>query len=120
MSDEDNNPEYAGSKLARVTAAMAAVMPTLERCVAKVAKILDEDVDDYDVNLASHLFWSTERLSGISAELRQLEKHDRVMTRTPEQRWELVRDYVRNELSPRQRTELAAMLEQLQNARVVA
>lgn len=99
---------------------MAAVIPVLERYMARVAKSLDDDQADFDINLGSHLFWATERLAGICSELRQLEKHNRVMSRTPEQRWALVCDYVRNELSPRQRTELATMLDQLKNTRVVA
>lgn len=108
------------SRLSRVTSAMDAALPVLAQCVDRLADLLGDRERTYDKDMASHLVWLVLQMAGISTELRQLEKHDRVMTRTPEQRWALVCEYVKRELSPRQRTELATMLEEIKNARVVA
>lgn len=108
------------TKLTKVTAAMAAAIPVLAKCVDRVAELLTDPGQKYDDKLASHLVWLTLQMAGISNELRQLEKHDRVMSRTPEQRWALVLEYIRTELSPAQRLELATMLDDLKTMRVMA
>lgn len=108
------------TKLSKVTTAMAAAIPVLSRCVDRVAEILTDTTQEYDDKMASHLVWLTLQMAGISNELRQLEKHDRVMSRTPEQRWALVLEYIRTELSSRQRLELSTMLEDLKTVRVMA
>lgn len=74
---------------------------------------------DYDDKLGSHVAWVTRQVAEVTGALRQLEKHDRLMSRTPEQRYQLVRAYVEHEASPLQRSELLGLLQQLDTGRSV-
>ena len=71
----------------------------------------------YDIKLGSHLAWVTRQVGEVTSAIRQLEKHDRVMSRTPEQRFRLVCEYIRSEASPIQRAELAAVIAELDQGR---
>jgi hypothetical protein len=61
------------------------------------------------VRLNSHLAWLLERVARLQDSLRQLEKHDRIMTKTPAQRYQLVMAFLRD-LAPDQRANVAREL----------
>lgn len=72
----------------------------------------------YNDKLVSHLAWLTIRVAEVTTSLRQLEKHDRTMARTPEQRHKLVVSYIR-QLDPVRRAELAQLIAGLDQERSV-
>jgi len=74
---------------------------------------------EYDVKLGSHIAWITGKRAEVLSHLRQLEKHDRLQSRTPAQRFQLVRAYIENEATPPQRAELFQLLAELDSGRSV-
>lgn len=97
------------SMLDKCVAAIAAALPALSACIAQIAKKI-EDKQEYDIKDGSHLAWLSSYIVALSSELRQLEKHDRSMSKTPKQRHDLVLKYLRT-LSPEQRAEAIAVLQ---------
>lgn len=72
-----------------------------------------EAAGEYDEKLGSHLAWSAAKVAEITSALRQLEKHDRTQSRTPEQRFKIILEWARCEATPVMRAELAALLASL-------
>jgi hypothetical protein len=72
----------------------------------------------YDDKRVSHLAWLTIRVCEITTSLRQLEKHDRTMAKSPEQRQKLVEAYIR-QLDPVRRAELGQLIASLAEQRSV-
>lgn len=72
----------------------------------------------YDVKLGSNVAWIAERRANVLAELRQCEKHERHMVRTPEQRQQLVLEYVR-QAGPVHLAEIAAVVRERELGRSV-
>lgn len=97
------------SMLDKCGVAIAAALPALSACIEQIAKKI-EGKETYDIKDGSHLAWLSSYIVALSSELRQLEKHDRSMSKTPKQRFELVIKYLRT-LSPEQRAEAAAVLQ---------
>lgn len=96
--------------------ALTALDEAQDRVTEKLA-----NADEYDDKLGSHLAWTAGKISEILSSLRQLEKHDRHMSRTPEQRFRLVLEYVRSEASPEQRVQIRDVLAQVDDVgRVLA
>jgi septal ring factor EnvC (AmiA/AmiB activator) len=90
---------------------------SLDLATAKVEQQLAE-ATTYDHKLGSHLAWVTGKVAEVTSALRQLEKHDRAMSKTPEQRFALVCDYVRELDAPR-RAQLMQILTAIEGARTV-
>jgi len=107
--------------LDRARESMNRSLIALDSCAARAEKLLLEPTDPqkYDDKLASHLAWLTSRVAEVTSALRQLEKHDRVMSKTPEQRFQLVCAYLRSEASPVQRAAVAELLGELDRGRSV-
>lgn len=84
--------------------------------VIKGAKV--ERAKEYDDKLVSHLAWLTIRITEVATSLRQLEKHDRAMSRTPEQRHRLVLAYIK-QCDPVRRAEIGAEIGKLAEQRSV-
>lgn len=72
-----------------------------------------------DLKASSHVAWVATQRAGIVGQLRQLEKHDRVMSKTPAQRFALVQSYLRTEASPQQLAEVAQLVAELTSGRSV-
>jgi hypothetical protein len=64
----------------------------------------------YKATLTSHVAWVASKRAEILSHLRQLEKHDRTMARTPGQQFVLIKAWLRIEATPAQRAEIAEML----------
>lgn len=104
--------------LDRAREMMSVGLMALEKAQARAIKALEEP-GVYNDKLGSHVAWSIRQVSEVTSALRQLEKHDRLMARTPEQRFRLVRAYIEAEASPLQRAELLGLLQQLDTGRSV-
>jgi hypothetical protein len=83
----------------------------------KVIEKLTTDTE-YDKNTGSHLAWVASKVAEVMSALRQLEKHDRLMAKTPEQRFALVCAFVRDLGAP-QRAQIAQLLASLEGERKV-
>lgn len=73
----------------------------------------------YKATLTSHVAWVASKRAEIVSHLRQLEKHDRTMARTPGQQFVLIKAWLRTEATPAQRAEVAEMLATLASERSV-
>jgi hypothetical protein len=93
-------------------------MQTLEKCLDKVRTELEKPDVAYNDKLGSHLAWTTSHMAGVVNALRQLEKHDRHMARTEDQRYRLVEAYIR-QLDPIRRAQLRETLGELEQERSV-
>jgi len=111
-----DNPDQ--ELLANCRRTLAKSVRALDKCCDTVIAKLDA-ATEYDSALASHLAWVNERISAVTTAIRQLEKHDKAMSRTPEQRFRLVCEYIRNELDPPRRATLVDLLSGLEQERRV-
>ena len=110
--------------LDRARETMNRALITLDTCAGRAEEQLLRPANGrkprkYDDKLASHLAWLTSRVAEVTSALRQLEKHDRVMSKTPAQRFALVCAYLETEASPIQRAEVAGLLARLDQGRSV-
>lgn len=82
------------------------------RCRQRLA---DDAANDkpYDEKMGSHLAWISAKVAEITTSLRLMEKHDKSMAKTPEQRRKLIFEYVRRELDPAGRQELMILLTEI-------
>lgn len=94
--------------------ALVALDSASDKVIAEIAA-----APKYPDKLGSHLAWITRQVAEVTNALRQLEKHDRVMSRTPAQRFSLVRHYIEAEATPPQRAELLRLLTELDAGRSV-
>jgi aspartokinase len=118
MADADEiQPPTDADLLEKARISLAKSMETLEICLERVRKQLATE-QGYDAKLGSHLAWVTSHMAGVTNALRQLEKHDRHMARTPEQRHELVLAYLQ-QLDPIRRADVRAKLDQLDQKRSI-
>lgn len=89
-----------------------------DRADKTIGKVLSGD-EPYDIKMASHHAWMTGQVAEVVSALRQLEKHDRQMSKTPAQRFALVCKYLKDEASPIQRATVAQLLAELGQGRSV-
>jgi hypothetical protein len=73
----------------------------------------------YKATLTSHVAWVASKRAEIVSHLRQLEKHDRTMSRTPAQQFALIKSWLKQQATPEQRAEVAAMIADLAEQRSV-
>lgn len=73
----------------------------------------------YKATLTSHVAWVASKRAEIVSHLRQLEKHDRTMSRTPAQQFALIKVWIAQQATPAQRAEVAEMLAALASERGV-
>lgn len=99
---------------------MGIALSALDRATQRIVATLDDPDRPYDEKMGSHLAWVTAKIAEVTTALRQLEKHDRVMSKSPEQRFKLVCVYLRTEATPEQRADVQRLLAELDNARVVS
>ncbi len=98
MSEVSGMIDTARETLAK---ALKALDDAQTRVIAKLDQATADD-EPYDEKLGSHLAWTAAKIAEITSALRQLEKHDKVMSKTPAQRFKLICDYLRAEASPEQ------------------
>lgn len=99
--------------------ALEALRAGQARVIAKL-KTLDE-AEEYDDKLGSHLAWVASKVAEITSSLRQLEKHDKVMAKTPQQRFDLICAYLRAEATPEQCAAFSGILrERAEGSRVLS
>lgn len=69
----------------------------------------------YDSTKGSHVAWLVQQQSGITRELRQLEKHNRELLAkiTPEQRYENVLAYLEHDMPAARRRDVRELLDRL-------
>lgn len=72
----------------------------------------------YDKGLASHVAWLAGKRAEIVSHLRQLDKHNRVMSNDPERRFAIVKEYIRG-LDLVKRGEILEFVTQLEQGRSV-
>ena len=111
MSDEER--DTASDSRARVERTAAHLDAQLDVIEARLRELSPGSFDPELTKAAAAIARSVKEMSG---ELRQLEKHDRRMTLTPEQRFAELLKYVRT-LDVVQRAELAALLDDLEQER---
>lgn len=104
--------------LDRCRNALDKAVTALEWAQSKVIERL-ENAEQYDQKLGSHLAWTAAKVAEITTSIRQLEKHDRTMVKSPTQRFGLVKEFLRGEATPIQRAEIMAMLGELVEQRSV-
>jgi superfamily II RNA helicase len=104
--------------LDRARESMNRALIALDSAATKVMAAI-EAAPEYPDKLGSHLAWITRQVAEVTNALRQLEKHDRVMSRTPAQRFALVRGYIEAEATPPQRADLLQLLTELDTGRSV-
>lgn len=114
----DDLPSKVADLLEKQSESLAAELQTLDELSVR-ARVAALEAEPFDVKLSSHVAWVAAQRAGIITHLRQLEKHNRVQSRTPEQRFDLVKSYIRNELDPPRRAELAALLVELEQSQRV-
>ena len=90
----------------------------MERQIERVCRELD-DADIVDVKLSSHLAWITSEAAKAVTALRMLEKHDRNQAKTPEQRFKLTLEYLK-ELDPEHQAEVLRVLSGAQRGSVLS
>ena len=98
---------------------LAKELDFLDGCSQKAMDELNA-ADEYDIKLGSHIAWVARQRAEITGQLRQLEKHDRVMAKSPEQRFKLICAWVETEATPEQRARVAEIIAGIDSARVVA
>lgn len=102
---------------------LAESLLALQSAQARVIQELSDDAaadKPYDEKRGSHLAWVAAKIAEITSALRQLEKHDRIQGKTPEQRQRLILAYVQTQATPDQRAEIAAAIAQVESARLTA
>jgi superfamily II RNA helicase len=104
--------------LDRARESMDRALRALDSATKRVIEKLEGN-EEYDEKVGSHLAWVTAKVAEVTSALRQLEKHDKAMSRTPEQRFRLVIEYIKNELDPARRAQLAELLSGLEQERRV-
>jgi hypothetical protein len=72
----------------------------------------------YSIPMASHVAYLATKRAEIVGQLRQLDKHDRVMSKTPEQRFRIVCAFVR-ELDAVKLGELEQVIAEVRTRRVL-
>lgn len=98
---------------------LAKELDFLDECSQKAMDELNA-AGEYDIKLGSHIAWVARQRAEITGQLRQLEKHDRVMAKSPEQRFKLICAWVETEATPEQRARVAEIIAGIDSARVVA
>lgn len=104
--------------LDRARESMSKALTALDLACDKVIAELAE-ADEYNEKLGSHLAWVTAKVAEITSALRQLEKHDKAMAKSPAQRHALVMQYIRDLDAPR-RAEIVALCSELEKGRVLS
>lgn len=89
-------------------------LDALSKRAAKAAR----SAKKYSIPMASHVAYLATKRGEIVGQLRQLEKHDRLVSKTPEQRFRIVLAYVR-ELDATKLAELEMAITETKTRRVL-
>lgn len=116
MSKTD--PKSVGRMLDLAVNITAKGLAGMDRQIERVNTELD-DADSVDVKLSSHLAWLTGEAAKALTALRMLEKHDRNQAKTPEQRFKLTLEYLR-ELDEHHRGEVLRLLTTIDGGSVLS
>jgi len=106
---EDELKPKVADMLEKQRAALAVELDALDLASEKAIAMLKK-AKKYDMKLGSHIAWLATKRAEVVSHLRQLEKHDRAMTKTPEQRFSLIKAYLRTEASPMQLAEVGTLV----------
>lgn len=113
-----------------MTTEVADMLDEARESLAKELRSLDElsdrarkkalDAPKYSIQLASHVAFLATKRAEIVSHLRQLEKHDRAQSKTPEQRRQLIKAAIR-QMAPHELAEIADLVAELgQERRLLA
>jgi len=98
---------------------MNRALQSLDRCQERVIKELEKSEKDgtgYNDKLGSHLAWMVGKVAEVTSALRQLERHDRQQSKSPEQRRRLFHEAIKR-MPSHERAEIAELLGQLEQRR---
>lgn len=115
---EDELKPKVADMLEKQRAALARELDALDLASEKAITLLNA-TEKYDLKVGSHLAWLAKQRAEVVSHLRQLEKHDRAMTKTPEQRFSLIKAYLRTEATPMQLAEVATLVSERTEGRSV-